>query len=372
MGKKKRFELLKIYFQRASRFKPLPIQIIDVLIHRLRSNTHPFDYYAYHFYENGKTWKEKERYTSVSYSKYWPYETNLLKYNILFSDKYISKYLFKGLDIPTAKILGTIGWNMEVGNFKDFEILIKKAPSVFVMKLISGASGNGFIKIKKQNDHLVSIDKSITVNELWERIQPHLERGYIVEEALINPPHIAILNPSSLNSFRVITFKGKNNTWKVIQRYLKVGRNGAEVDNSNQGGLILTMDRNGITGPGYDMIHDRYHDDHPDNGKKLKGIKIPEIFEAEKLALKISKKFNFLGTIGWDIAPTEVGPKVLEGNLLWGPDNIQITSGPIINDEMAEMLPRRHILSRYQKDRMYPGFYDKKSLRNFLLRFLLK
>lgn len=56
---------------------------------------------------------------------------------------------------------------------------------------------------------------------------------------------------------------------------------------------------------------------HPDTGIKFKDYKIPYIKESIVLAKKFHSYFPDIHSIGWDIAITENGPCIIEGNDNW-------------------------------------------------------
>jgi hypothetical protein len=93
----------------------------------------------------------------------------------------------------------------------------------------------------------------------------------------------------------------------------------------------------------------------------LIGIEAVGLRKVIDLCKKASKKFGFLGTIGWDMAYTTEGPMVIEANSLWG-TNYPPSMGGFISDEMAKGLRKHHIFSRWDKSKMYPKFHRKKRL----------
>ena len=97
---------------------------------------------------------------------------------------------------------------------------------------------------------------------------------------------------------------------------------------------------------------------HPDTGAPLVGIQLEGSEDVKALALEASRKFGFMGTIGWDIGLTRDGPVIIEGNNLWGPQDQKVRGGHI-TDEIARGLKRHPFLSRWDRTRMFPNFYSK-------------
>jgi hypothetical protein len=98
---------------------------------------------------------------------------------------------------------------------------------------------------------------------------------------------------------------------------------------------------------------------HPDTGVALVDIQLKEYHEVLNLALEASRKFSFMGTIGWDIASTTEGTLIIEGNLFWGITQTQMLMGPVITNDIANGLRKRNVLTKWDKNKMYPGF-DKR------------
>jgi len=66
---------------------------------------------------------------------------------------------------------------------------------------------------------------------------------------------------------------------------------------------------------------------HPDTGFKFYDKKLPFFTEVKKLALAAHKCFPMFNMIGWDIAITEKGPVIIEGNRTPGFTVFQIHEG---------------------------------------------
>jgi len=235
---------------------------------------------------------------------------------------------------------------------------------------MKGTHGRGFNKIEWHGDHYVSRSERVDPEALWESLKPGLEVGYVVEEAVRNIDTIARFNSSSLNTFRVITFKLARNRWIVIGAALKVGRAGSLVDNSSAGGLFVPIEDDGRTGLALNVSENTRCTHHPDSQVLLKGIEPEGLNEALELALRASRKLSFMGTLGWDIAPTKQGPMILEANAFYAVDLIQTTSGGLITDEMLQVLEAHGAFSRWDKMFMYPGFDIKRSSRRLLKRLV--
>lgn len=337
----------------AARYRSVPLQLVDLVAHKLKLNLAPYDYYAFEFYKGGKSWEEKSRYVGRRGSVYWPFENNPLRYNPLFTNKYIEKLMLKGAGLPTAQLLGVVGGNGDLRSEAQLCTFLGQLAQDAVLKPISGTHGKKVLVLAKNDGQLYAGGKPVTDRDVWNHVRGHLETGFLIEERLTNPPPIAALHPASLNTFRVVTIKTLDHRWCLAAAYLRVGAKGKTVDNIAAGGILVHVDAAGCTTAAH---HEgRSIRKHPDTGAELVGIWLPGYRAACELALQASRKLGFVGTIGWDIAATERGPTIVEANLWWTP-SFQTALGGAITDEIAASLRKRTAFNRWDKSRMHPRF----------------
>jgi hypothetical protein len=66
---------------------------------------------------------------------------------------------------------------------------------------------------------------------------------------------------------------------------------------------------------------------HPDTGVVFKDFKIPYYEDAVKLVCQAHTFFYNVRSIGWDVAISELGPVIIEGNDNWEITSIQAIYG---------------------------------------------
>lgn len=162
----------------------------------------------------------------------------------------------------------------------------------------------------------------------------------IIEELVIQSNDIAAFNSSSVNTLRCITFRTKKGV-ETPFFFFKTGRNGAFVDNGAAGGLIIAVDwEKGILGAGTDEYGHRF-DNHPDSGISFIGFQLPDWDQAVDLCRKLSAQLPEVRIIGWDLAHTDNGWVIIEGNSMteWiGPQSTWLRG---IRDKVKELYSRR-------------------------------
>lgn len=148
--------------------------------------------------------------------------------------------------------------------------------------------------------------------ESW-RAERLATRQVLIEEFLTQHPGMAALNPSSVNTLRIITFRDTQNRVHTLARTLKMG-NGGDVDNFSDGGMYTMLDERGTAHhPAFDG-EGRVFSVHPLSGTSIVGFQVPLWDSAEQLVSRLALEVPEIPYVGWDIAITPGGAAVIEGN----------------------------------------------------------
>jgi len=357
--KEKYFEI-KPFYKKAIKQKNIFMQIIDIIIHKILLNTSPIDYYRFEFFDNKKTLEEKSYYVGKRGSRYFPFDSNDIKYVPIFDNKYIFKVMVKGYGLPQTECICTTGKKFgDIYNIDQFTTIMSKIKNDFVVKPIEGSGGNGIIVCKKLNDKIYTDGKKISHDYLWNIVK---NGDYLIEQKLEQIKQLSKIYPKSLNTLRITTYQTENRKIFILLRFIKFGTDGRCVDNAGLGGIIGFIDEQGKIIYCYNYKKHIFNImKHPDTGHIIKGINVEKFQDAIDLAIKAAKKFNFVGTIGWDIAITDKGPLLLEGNIFYDCWVVQIDKcGSILNQEIAKYLTKYHMFKRYDKTKIYPHFNRKR------------
>ena len=350
---------LKTLLVKASEHRSYVRQIYEIIQHKVVINVNPLDYYRHEFYKNGETLEQKSRYVILGGSRYWPFENNAFKFAVTLNNKYIQKTLLKGFGLPTPEVLTTIGIDYDIKDRDQLENFLGENQRDIVFKPISSAQGKNILVVTKRDNQYFLGEQPITYDDIWNHVKRDMKNGYLFEEKVVNHSSIADINPSCLNTSRVITIKTNDNKWHIAVCIAKFGRAGSFVDNASAGGIVLWPDNMGKIIDAYDFLTREPIIHHPDTGARLTGIELAGYQQVNELALQASEKFCFMGAIGWDIAYTDNGAMIIEGNSISGVDKIQIGKGGMIGDEIAKGLKRHYMLGRWDKTKMYPGYWRK-------------
>ena len=141
----------------------------------------------------------------------------------------------------------------------------------------------------------------------------------MVEEYIYQHDKLRSLAPSGLNTLRVFTTLNSKNEVDIIGVRLRISINSI-VDNLAAGNLAAPVDvKTGVvTGPGvYSDITKAPEIVHPTTKESIVGFKIPYYEEAIVLVKEAALYDKGNRSIGWDVAISNNGPSLIEGNHDW-------------------------------------------------------
>lgn len=242
-------------------------------------------------YINLSNEEKKDFLTKRNYVRLVKY-LNKRGYQMIFHDKVVFNRIFKdyiGRDFIDIR---------EVG-YKGFKKFVSGKENVFAKKHNS-FGGDG---VKKVN--LAGEDLKVLFNQLYNNKQ------YLIEDTLIQNEYLDWINPKAVNNVRLVTLL-KDGEAYVVFKTLRINAGGEEVISCHD--IYMTLDDEGnILGNVVDDECNIYKK-HPVTGFKFKGAKIPHMDKALELVKSAAKLVPEMRWIGWDVAITEDGAAIIEGN----------------------------------------------------------
>lgn len=171
------------------------------------------------------------------------------------------------------------------------------------------------------------------------------ERGLLLQERMRNHRALAALTTAALSTVRIITVRGADGTLQIVLAVAKIPTGAAATDHMRLGGMAASVDL--ATGRlGRPVRKDErtvvaYGDRHPDTGVQIEGFQLPCWEEAKRLALRTHELLGGITTVGWDVAITDDGPIIVEGNNP-GPTSAQMpTNQPLGETAVAKAIHGR-------------------------------
>lgn len=259
-----------------------------------------FDYNDYFTleYENLSS-KGKRSFIPTKDFNIWSAKLNPPELQKLFIDKYETYRYFKKYYKRKACFVEKSEFS-----FNEFKSFISSY-NQFILKPLNSWSGHG-----------VAIHKSSEIADYSDYFSSLFSTGnekYIAEEIITSVEDISKLHPSSLNTLRVPTIRFADST-EIWHPFFRVGQNGNVIDNADAGGIFCLVDINtGILFTATDEYGKSYIL-HPNTQQQLIGYKIPRWEEAKALAIELSNQVPDCKYVGWDLALTDNGWIMIEGN----------------------------------------------------------
>ncbi len=164
----------------------------------------------------------------------------------------------------------------------------------------------------------------------------------LVEELIVQHPDMARLYPGSVNSLRVVAYRDADDEVHLLAAVLKVG-NGGIIDNFSNGGMYTMLDESGVALHAASDEEGRAFEVHPVTGVAITGYQVPLFDEVKALVETLARRVPTMPYIGWDIAITESGPVVIEGNHNSG----VFQSKPSVSGIRQGLLPRYRAAMRF-------------------------
>ena len=120
---------------------------------------------------------------------------------------------------------------------KELSEYIGGAESLILKPSIDSSSGRGIIKFVKKGDKYVSTDGEITLSKAFLE---SYRKDFCLQEAVEQHDFMNKLCPTAVNTIRLCLYRSvKDEKPRVTASIIRIGKNGAVVDNANAGGMFI-------------------------------------------------------------------------------------------------------------------------------------
>lgn len=282
------------------------------------------DYFFGKLYSHDISLSEK-----LNYFGCWQKDRLLKKMNpyhlrVLTENKYIQKLIFAALKVPMPRLYGFLHAENGISysgnrlqNIRDVDTLLNElGVESCVLKPISSNYGEGIkfyssspVGDKKKSDYFITRDSIDSLKYIGSS-------GYVCEEQVVQHAFMNEINPCSLNTLRLWTYK-KGAEVDVLGVFLRTSRGVKPVDNTSTGGIVARVDVE--TG---EIVSDLFAVDDsflvfevsPMGTLHVKGSLIPYWPEVIELSKSAARCFSDLRLLALDIGISEAGPVCIEVN----------------------------------------------------------
>lgn len=144
------------------------------------------------------------------------------------------------------------------------------------------------------------------------------------EEAIIQHPVMAELNPDAVSTLRITTMVEKSGEIRIMGVLLRVGKQGSYVDNVAQGSHFYEVDLEEGIVVGWGRNNKGEKTLRSPTGVIVPGVKIPFWNKVLEDTIAAAKKFPQARLVGWDVAIGTDGPVFVEANRTTSPLAVQL------------------------------------------------
>lgn len=169
---------------------------------------------------------------------------------------------------------------------------------------------------------------------------------FIVQERIKQHERMAALNPTSVNTIRLLTYR-RENTIELLYSVVRIGRKDKITDNESSGGLTTKINSDGcladcLYAPPSEGVLEK-----TDSGITAKGYLIPSYEKAVAIVKTLHLQLPYFKLVGWDIAIGEDGePVFIEWNAR--AELSQTAAGPAFREFTEEILEASRTLPTTQ------------------------
>jgi Sugar-transfer associated ATP-grasp len=272
----------------------------------------------------------------------------------LLVDKLVFWFAMRSLTPHVAPLLGLVDRGTFVpldgddGRVRPVEELLREAEHTLVLKPTRGGEAKGIMIIEPEpgqgRPRRVN-GRPATLEAIARRAS---ECQYVVAPFLEQATYAREIFPAALNTVRLMTMvdvaTGRPFIPACIHRF--GSSRTAPFDAIALGGLAAPVDlETGVMGPAVAALprdgHRDVLDRHPETGARIAGVEIPHWPELRDHLLTLADRLRFLRYVAWDVAVTDDGFLINEGNSNPNLRGLQ-ACGPILTDERVATFYRSY------------------------------
>jgi len=285
---------------------------------------------------------------------------NPVQFDCLTEDKGVFYTYCGAMGLPIPRLFGVAarpaGFSAEgrpLRNSADWQAFVAGLPDEFVVKPSQGVYGWGVEIFRREAGGFVGSASG-----------RHSEQGmvaafftdpgrssFVIQERLVAHPAMQDLSGTPyLQTVRMVTDVDDQGVSRVVYAMLRIIVGAAVVDNyanGSNGNLICLVDLAEGTldlplgaGPdGFGVVPVAHH---PKTGAAFRGFRLPDWGAACALANRAALLFLPMRSLGWDIALTADGPRIVEANKRWDPINalVALAENPARTADLISLLNR--------------------------------
>jgi hypothetical protein len=178
-------------------------------------------------------------------------------------------------------------------------------------------------------------EMNMSVKDLFS----HYKNSFIIQSKLVQHPDLARLNPTSVNTIRVMSYRRENEVI-ILYAVIRIGRMGKVVDNETSGGIKADIDlqTGRIKGSAFGSPTEP-NMPQTDSGATLDNYQIPSFPQILDFVKSLHLRLPYFKLVGWDISvDTNGAPVMIEWNR--SAELSQVAHGPAFGEYTEEILAK--------------------------------
>jgi hypothetical protein len=271
-----------------------------------------------------------------------------MRFRLLYDDKLVFHHYFASVGLPVAELFGV--FDPMVGRTAEGESLrteaelasfLRRLPRTgFVFKPTEGIQGHQvlvltgpapddpdtFLTLAGERYDAAGMIAMSNASASLEILNPGVRLStFLIEERIRPHPELADLIGPTLCTVRALTIVGLDAVPRLVASVFKLQPKPVGVDHMVHGALGCWVDpETGALGPGRRRSDIGFTTVIPGTDRSFLGYRLPCWEQVKQVALAAAAAFPWARAIGWDIAISDRGPILIEGNERWSPSLMQI------------------------------------------------
>lgn len=307
-------------------------------------------YWHQYIYSRNGLWSEKYIPASI-YNSEIIWRLNKFHFRHAYTDKGFYDTLFHDINRPRTIVKNVNGY------YYDDQLPLTESEAIercsnlreaIIKPTLGGTWGEGVRLIRSTDGTITNMNSS--VKDLFASYK----QSFIIQERLEQHADMAKLNPTSLNTIRVMSYRRENEII-IIYAIVRIGRNGQVIDNETAGGIKADIDLQtgrikgcAIGSPKESLMP------VTDVGTPTDGYQIPCFDKILETVKKMHHRLPYFDLVGWDMSVDKNGnPTLIEWNR--AAELSQVAHGPAFGDMTEEILTNA---MRRENSRTSGNFYS--------------
>lgn len=290
-------------------------------------------YWHQYLYSRNGVYSEKYIPASI-YNSEIIYRLNKFQFRHAYVDKGFYDTLFPDINRPKTIIKNVNGYFYDDCHALTLEEAIDRCSNLneaIIKPTLEGTWGQGVKLIRTENGMIPSLNCSI--QDLFKEYK----RSFIIQERFEQHEGISKLNPTSLNTLRVMSYR-RGNEIVILYAVIRIGRKDQVIDNETAGGIKADIDlaTGKIKGVAFGSPKEKLMP-MTDVGTVLDGYQMPCFQKVLDLVKEMHLRLPYFNLIGWDMSVDKNGnPALIEWNR--AAELSQVAHGPAFGEYAEEIL----------------------------------